>query len=148
MRNGNNKNFILPSQTGKQSASGLYTSFLGLTTLSCIQVDDAAYSNANWSNIKESTTTYANTCKTLGVDNAAFTKPTIYPNPTNGEVNISNIILEKANVYNELGQLVKTFSLNSINTNNIINLSGLPKGVYYIYLINGDAASAKKIIVE
>lgn len=148
LRNGNNRNFILPTQTGKNAASGLYTSFLGLTTLGCIQVDDAAYSNANWSNIKESTTTYSNTCKTLGVNDPAFAKATIYPNPTNGEVNISNIILEKANVYNELGQLVKTFSLNSINTNNIINLSGLPKGVYYIYLINGDAASAKKIIVE
>jgi len=148
LRNGNNRNFILPTQTGKNAASGLYTSFLGLTTLSCIQVDDADYSNANWSNIKESTTTYSNTCKTLGIDDTVFTKATIYPNPTNGEVNISNIILEKANVYNELGQLVKTFTLDSNNTNNTINLSGLPKGVYYIYLINQDAASAKKVIVE
>ncbi|MBS7230293.1 T9SS type A sorting domain-containing protein [Flavobacterium psychroterrae] len=38
--------------------------------------------------------------------------------------------------------------LNSTNSNNTINLSGLPKGVYYIYLINQDAASAKKVIVE
>jgi len=148
LRNGNNRNFILPTQTGKNAASGLYTSFLGLTTLSCIQVDDADYSNANWSNIKESTTTYSNTCKTLGVDDVVFTKATIYPNPTNGEVNISNIALDKATVFNSLGQLVKTFSLDSNNTNNTINLSGLPKGVYYIYLINQDAASAKKVIVE
>ena len=148
LRNGNNRNFILPTQTGKNAASGLYTTFLGLTTLSCIQVDDVDYSNANWSNIKESTTNYSNTCKTLGVNDTVFTKATIYPNPTNGEVNISNIILEKANVYNELGQLVKTFTLDSNNTNNTINLSGLSKGVYYIYLINQDAASAKKVIVE
>jgi alpha-tubulin suppressor-like RCC1 family protein len=148
LRNGNNRNFIVPTQTGKNAASGLYTSFLGLTALSCIQVDDAAYSNANWSNIKESTTTYANTCKTLGVDDPAFTKATIYPNPTNGEVNITNIALDKATVYNSLGQLVKTFTLDSNNTNNTINLSELTKGIYYIYLINGDAASAKKIIVE
>ncbi|WP_264535835.1 leucine-rich repeat domain-containing protein [Flavobacterium sp. N1736] len=148
LRNGNNKNFILPTQTAKQSASGLYTTFLGLTTLGCIQVDDADYSNANWSQIKEATTIYSNTCKTLGVDDSVFAKATIYPNPTNGEVNIGNIILDKANVYNELGQLVKTFTLDSNNTNNTINLSGLSKGVYYIYLINQDAASAKKIIVE
>jgi Leucine-rich repeat (LRR) protein len=148
LKNGNNRNFILPTQTAKQSASALYTSFLGLTTLSCIQVDDVAYSNANWSNIKEPNTTYSNTCKNLGVDDSVFAKATIYPNPTNGEVNINNITLEKANVYNELGQLVKTFTLNSGNTNNTINLSGLPKGIYYIYLINGDAASAKKVIVE
>ena len=148
LRNGNNRNFILPTQTGKNAASGLYTTFLGLTTLGCIQVDDADYSNTNWSNIKEATTTYSNTCKTLSVNDPAFIKATIYPNPTNGEVNISNIILEKATVYNTSGQLVKTFTFDSNNTNNTINLSGLTKGIYYVYLINQDAASAKKVIVE
>ncbi|WP_338841598.1 leucine-rich repeat domain-containing protein [Flavobacterium ginsenosidimutans] len=148
LRNGNNANFILPSNTGKKSASGLYTSFLGLTALSCIQVDDENYSNANWSNIKESTTVYANTCKNLGVDESTRNQAVIYPNPTKGELNIKNLNLEKANVYNTLGQLVKSFTLNSGNTDNSINLSGLPKGVYYIYLISGDAASAKKVIVE
>ncbi|WP_264535836.1 leucine-rich repeat domain-containing protein [Flavobacterium sp. N1736] len=148
IQNGNNENFVVASNTGKKADSGLYTTFLGLTSLSCIQVDNVAYSNANWSQIKESTTTYSNTCKTLGVDDSVFAKATIYPNPTNGEVNIDNIILDKANVYNELGQLVKTFTLDSNNTNNTINLSGLSKGVYYIYLINQDAASAKKIIIK
>jgi len=148
LRNGNNVNFILPSNTGKKSASALYTSFLGLTTLSCIQVDDENYSNANWSNIKESTTVYANTCKTLGVDESTRSQAVLYPNPTKGEINISNIALDKATVYNSLGQLVKSFTLNNANTDNTISLSGLPIGVYYVFLINGDAASAKKVIVE
>ena len=147
LRNGNNKNFVLPVETGKKSVS-LYTSFLGLTNLGCIQVDDADYSNANWSKIKEANTTYSNTCKSLGIEDNTFDKVAIYPNPTKGEVNISNIKVEKATVYNSLGQLVRTFILDSSNSNNTINLSGLPKGVYYIYLINQDAASAKKIIVE
>ncbi|SHG12443.1 leucine-rich repeat domain-containing protein [Flavobacterium johnsoniae] len=148
LRNGNNLNFVLPSNTGKKAASGLYTSFLGLKTLGCIQVDDENYSNANWSNIKESTTTYSNTCKTLGVPESALKNVVIHPNPTKGELHIQNVNLEKANVYNVLGQLVKSFTLNSNNTDNTINLSGLPKGVYYVYLINQDAASAKKVIVE
>jgi Leucine-rich repeat (LRR) protein len=147
LKNGNNKNFVLPVETGKKSAS-LYTSFLGITTLGCIQVDDAHYSNANWSKIKETSTTYSNTCKSLGLEDNTFDKFAIYPNPTKGEVNIQNVNLEKATVYNSLGQLVKSFVLNSADTNNTINLSGLPKGVYYIYLINQDATSAKKIIVE
>lgn len=148
LRNGNNRNFILPSNTGKKSASGLYTSFLGLKTLGCIQVDDENYSNANWSNIKESITTYANTCKNLSIPESTFNNVVIYPNPTKGELNIQNVNLEQANVYNTLGQLVKSFTLNPNNTDNTINLSGLPKGVYYVYLINQDAASAKKVIVE
>ncbi|WP_017494572.1 T9SS type A sorting domain-containing protein [Flavobacterium sp. WG21] len=148
IQNGNNKNFVLPSKSGKNTATAIYTSFLGNKTLSCIQVDDADYSNANWANIKEKNATYSNTCKTLGIDTNNFEKVTIYPNPTKGEVNIQNASLEKANVYNSLGQLVKSFTLNLSTTHNTIDLSGLPKGVYYVYLINGDAASAKKVIVE
>jgi alpha-tubulin suppressor-like RCC1 family protein/Leucine-rich repeat (LRR) protein len=148
LRNGNNANFILPSNTGKKSISALYTTFLGLKSLSCIQVDNENYSSANWSNIKESTTTYSNTCKSLGIDKSEFSQVIVYPNPTKSELNIQNVNLEKANVYNTLGQLVKSFTLNADNTNNTINLSDLPKGVYFIYLINQDAASAKKIIIE
>lgn len=148
LKNGNNRNFILPSNTGKKSASGIYTSFLGLKTLGCIQVDDENYSKANWSNIKESTTTYANSCKNLSIPESAFNNVVVHPNPTKGELNIQNINLEQANVYNTLGQLVKSFTLNSSNTDNTINLSGLPKGIYYVYLINEGTASAKKIIIE
>ena len=115
--------------------------------LTCIKVADVAYSQANWTTIKDAQTNFSTTC-TLGLENSVFAKATVYPNPTHGEVNINNIALEKVNVYNSLGQLVKTFNLNSDNTNNTINLSGLPKGIYYVYLINQDAASAKKVILE
>ncbi|KQB38714.1 T9SS type A sorting domain-containing protein [Flavobacterium aquidurense] len=116
--------------------------------LKCVQVDDVDYSNANWSYSKTANTIFSLNCNTLGIEDSVFDKAVLYPNPTKGEVNINNIALEKATVYNSLGQLVKTFILNSSNTNNTINLSGLPKGVYYVYLINQDAALAKKVIVE
>ncbi|UUF15742.1 MULTISPECIES: T9SS type A sorting domain-containing protein [Flavobacterium] len=146
IQNGNNENFVVPSENGKKAA-GVYTSFLQNSKLGCIKVDNAAYANANWSKIKESTTVYSETC-TLGLEDSVFNKAAIYPNPTKGELNIKNVSLEKANVYNSLGQLVKSFTLNSADVNHSINLSGLPKGVYYVYLINQDAASAKKVIVE
>jgi len=148
VQNGNNRNFILPSQTGKKAAYGDATSFLQNLKLSCIQVDDVDFSNANWSHIKEATTSYSSSCKLLGTEDLLFSKIVMYPNPTKGEVNIQNASLEKATVYNALGQLVKSFTLNSANTDHSINLSGLPKGIYYVYLISGDAASAKKVIVE
>nr|WP_294930333.1 T9SS type A sorting domain-containing protein [uncultured Flavobacterium sp.] len=84
----------------------------------------------------------------LGIEDSVFDKVALYPNPTKDEVTITNIALEKATVYNTLGQLVKSFSLNSSNTNNTISLGGLPKGVYYVYLINQETASVKKVIVE
>lgn len=150
LQNGNNENFILPSSGTKNKTSSIIDacSFLNNKKLSCIQVDNVEFSNAKWSNIKEPTSTYSSTCKNLGIEESVFDKAVVYPNPTKGEVTINNVSLEKATVYNTLGQLVKSFTLNPSNTDNTINLSGLPKGIYYIYLINQDAASAKKVIVE
>lgn len=147
LKNGNNQNLIIQPETAKNAAGITGTTFIGLTSLSCVKVDDAAYSNTNWSKIKETTTTYSETC-TLGIEDSVFDKVALYPNPTKGELNIQNVQLEKATVYNSLGQLVKTFTLDSSNVNNTINLAGLPKGIYYVYLINQDFASAKKVIVE
>ncbi len=124
-----------------------YIRLSGNPNLTCIQVDDVTYSNNNWTGAKDAIASYSETC-TLGLEDSEFNKAIIYPNPTKGEINILNISLEKATVYNVLGQLVKRFVLDSANTNNTINLSGLPKGVYFVYLINQDAASVKKVIVE
>ncbi|MCR4032590.1 MULTISPECIES: T9SS type A sorting domain-containing protein [Flavobacterium] len=137
LKNGNNKNFNLTD-----------SNFTNNPLLTCINVDDENYSNKNWSGKKDAKAVYSSNCTALGVEDSVFDKAVVYPNPTKGEVNINNITLEKATVYNALGQLVKTFVFDNGETNNTIDLAGLPKGVYYVYLINGDAASAKKIIVE
>ena len=123
-------------------------SFKSNPNLKCIQVDDENYSNTNWGDKKDATTTYSSSCSSLGTEESVFSKVVMHPNPTKGLLNIQNVNLEKTDVYNVLGQLVKSIKLNSSNTDNTINLSGLPKGVYYVYLINQDAASAKKVIVE
>lgn len=123
-------------------------SFKNNPGLTCIQVDDAVYSTTNWASAKDLIATYKTSCTTLGIEDSVFDKVAIYPNPTKDEVTITNIALEKATVYNTLGQQVKSFSLNSENTSNTISLSGLPKGVYYVYLINQETASVKKVIVE
>lgn len=147
LQNGNNTNMIILNITGRKTASPIATSFLGLNQLGCVKVDDVAFSNTNWSKIKEPSTIYSSTCS-LGIEDSVFDKVVLYPNPTKDEVTITNIGLEKATVYNTLGQLVKSFTLNSGNTSNRISLAGLPKGVYYVYLINQEAASVKKVIVE
>jgi len=137
LKNGNNKNFDLT-----------YSNFTNNPLLTCINVDDENYSNKNWLDKKDTKAVYSSNCNSLGIEDSVFDKAVMYPNPTKGEVHINNIVLEKANVYNSLGQLVKSFSFNNGESNNTINLAGLPQGVYYVYLINGNAASVKKIIVE
>lgn len=134
LKNGNNINF-----TGALLNKN--------TSLTCITVDNPSFAASSSVFFKDTAASYSATC-TLGIEDSVFSKATVFPNPTKGEVNINNVSLEKATVYNSLGQLVKTFVFNNGETSNTINLSGLPRGVYFVYLISGDAASAKKIIVE
>ena len=52
---------------------------------------------------------------------------TVYPNPTNGMVNIEGVEVAQVQVYNILGQTVRTY-----NNTNRINVGDLPKGVYLL----------------
>jgi Flp pilus assembly pilin Flp len=69
----------------------------------------------------------------------------VYPNPSKGILNISlenNLQIEKVNIYNTLGQLVK------IVTTNVFSTSELTKGNYYIEVLTKQGKATKKIIVE
>jgi hypothetical protein len=125
-----------------------YSNFVNNPNLTCIQVDDVAYSNAKWGTKKDATATYNTLCTSLGLDDSAFDKIAIYPNPTKGELHIDNIVLKKATVYDALGKLVKTTTFTSGANDNTIHLTGLSKGLYYVYLESKGANTAKKIIVE
>ncbi|MEO6174658.1 MAG: T9SS type A sorting domain-containing protein [Flavobacterium circumlabens] len=134
LKNGNNINF---------TTAFMFTN----PALKCITVDNASFASTSGVFFKDATASYSNSCS-LGLEDSVFNHAVVYPNPTKGEVTIDNVSLEKATVYNSLGQLVKSFNLDTADSSNTINLSGLPKGIYYVYLINQDASSAKKIIVE
>ena len=57
------------------------------------------------------------------------TQPLLYPNPTTGEVHIAGVSIEKVQVYNTLGQLIKTFGRCST-----LDLSDLQKNNYLLRL--------------
>lgn len=147
LQNGNNTNFIIPTSTGKTTATGLYCSFINNKNLSCIKVDNVAFSNQNWSKIKDATAIYSSTC-TLGIQDSVFDKIAIYPNPTKVVLHINNVILEKVTVYDALGKLIKTTSFTSGSNDNTINLTGLPKGIYYVNLQSQGITTTRKIAVE
>lgn len=69
----------------------------------------------------------------------------IYPNPTSEKVTITlqeNLELEKVNIYNTLGQLVKT------EKNNIINVTDFAKGNYFFEVITAQGKATKTIIIK
>ena len=80
-----------------------------------------------------------------GMDNNPFQ---IYPNPTNGEV---NVFLEKGNyqdynvqIFNNIGQLVRIEK-----AANLLNLQDLQNGVYHLQFVNQDSFASyfRKIVV-
>jgi len=71
----------------------------------------------------------------------------IYPNPTTNVLNISSdATINRANVYNLLGQQVKTFDVNSNRT--ALNVSDLESGIYLVKITSGSKQISKKFIKE
>ena len=71
-------------------------------------------------------------------------KFTISPNPTSGIVRIEGETIAEIKVYNTLGQLVKT-----VKNTNVIDLKGLPKGVYSLSITEESGGVVlKKVIKE
>ena len=66
----------------------------------------------------------------------------LYPNPVNSKLFISSPgnIIDEVEISNSLGQNIKK------SNNNIIDISDLSSGVYFIRLISGSKAVVKKII--
>jgi Leucine-rich repeat (LRR) protein len=130
VQNGNNENLILPSKTNKNSTATVYTSFLNNPKLTCIKVDNVAFSNANWSNIKDASATYNIECTgelTLPSNNFAIeTKGESCLGENNGEINITakQIFSYVASV----NGIAKTF------TDNSLKLSALTPETYTILI--------------
>ncbi|KRB54810.1 T9SS type A sorting domain-containing protein [Flavobacterium sp. Root186] len=81
----------------------------------------------------------------LNTNSFVMSNSVIYPNPASETVNISlaeGLALEKVNIYNTLGQLLKTEKSTSININY------LSKGVYYFEIITDKGKASKTIVVK
>ncbi len=84
----------------------------------------------------------------LATNQNIFANPEIkiYPNPTTGNFNIAideNLVGAKVSVYNVLGQKVKKFSLDGLNTN-----QNLDKGIYILEIEKDGNKTSKKLIVN
>jgi hypothetical protein len=68
----------------------------------------------------------------------------LFPNPTSSSliIKLENSILKKVNIYNSLGQLVKS------ETSSLINIENLKSGIYNINIITNKGKRSKKFIVN
>lgn len=74
----------------------------------------------------------------------------VYPNPSNGafkiELNLKNKNNLSLKLYDALGREIRDLS-DEVNTDNIIDVIGLPVGAYYIKADNGTFTAQKRVIV-
>ena len=69
----------------------------------------------------------------------------IYPNPSNGIVNIDVSSSFIVTINDILGKVVST---EEINSNTVFNLEHLDKGVYFVNVSNGLISNTTKVIIE
>jgi len=118
--------------------------------LTCIEVDDAAYSTNNWTNIDAQTsfsTNCGNLCSVVtGIKEGSFSSISFHPNPTAGNVTIDlgeTLYNIKATLTNSLGQAILSENFTSTN---FINLDiDAPNGIYFLKLdsANGETKTIK-----
>ncbi len=121
-----------------------------------VEFMDAQTGWSGWFNV---TSTDAGMWKWIGVptaDNSAIVREdnfVVYPNPNNGEFNISisevkgNVNIE---IYNLMGKMVHKQTENNISGKNTVsmNLSNLAKGVYIAVVKSGNTVNTEKVVIK
>jgi parallel beta-helix repeat protein len=84
-------------------------------------------------------------CDALSTPDFATSKPKIYPNPTNGILNISMPESGIASVFAINGMLIQKFQLTA--GNNTVDLN-LASGIYILKTENSDGNSSQKLVIQ
>lgn len=140
---------LLTTLNVKNGSNTSFTAFLAYNNpgLTCITVDNASWSNSNWSAGKDGSAVFSFDCLNLSVaDHNAGGSYSVYPNPSEGVFTIrSNGSLKlTANLYDVNGKL----ALNkNITSDTEINANELNDGVYTLIIRSEDGVSAKKVVI-
>jgi Leucine-rich repeat (LRR) protein len=132
VKNGNNTNM----------SNGFFT-INNNPNLTCVQVDDAAFSVANWTNI-DAGVSFSEDCG-LSISNKNYFMEAIniFPNPTIDIINIeSDNQIESVTIFNHIGSLVQTESKNTFS------VAKLPVGIYTISIKTDKGFSVNKFIKQ
>lgn len=120
-----------------------YVAFMNNPNLHCIQVDDAAYSTANWSGQVDATASFSTDCSGVnGLEEESVKQLSVYPNPTAGLITLQSLKPVSFLVTHVNGTIL---SQNVVNGTFVMDLSIYASGVYFIKTKEGQTM---KIIKE
>jgi len=78
-----------------------------------------------------------------GIDPISEDGIAIFPNPASSHLNITGVKNANINIFDSTGNLVKI--INNFESGQIIPLTGLNNGIYYIQIISGNSSTTKGI---
>lgn len=84
-------------------------------------------------------------CTNLNTESFVFDEVTLYPNPVENLITVTNpdnIKFSEAIIFDDLGRVIKTYTI----TNNTIDVSNLESGLYLLELSNDQGKTTKKIV--
>lgn len=111
--------------------------------LSCIEVDDAAYSAANWIYI-DATTSFSIDCDGgLGLTTNEITTMTLYPNPATSNLTIeTDQVILQVSIFNFDGKLVQNENSSTFSVEN------LETGIYNANVVTNNGVQTIRFIKE
>ena len=117
--------------------------------LSCIEVDNVAFSNANWSDDIDATASFSLNCSGAGIlDINERNILMLYPNPTNGDFTITGLellgIVSSLSLTDMNGKVVKVLDTKATK----FSMASIKPGVYFLNIISGNKQEVLKIMKE
>ncbi len=115
----------------------------GNPDLTCIQVDDPAWSAANWTVI-DPHHYFSDDCNYQSIDNAIFADVTLYPNPSEGRFYIkTGREIRRVEIYDTNGKLVLRDG-----KRNQYDVTELVPGIYMVRIITDRVVITKKLTLK
>ncbi len=115
--------------------------------LTCIQVDNVAYSNVNWSNIDAAASFSTNCGATSVADTDKLATVQIIPNPVNSYVTINGLNnFQIMDLINMQGQIIKTILVNG--NSSLVDASSIANGIYQLKLSSSKQSQIERLVVE
>ena len=114
--------------------------------LSCIEVDNVAWSNANWSNTIDATASFSLNCSGAGISDINESNTLmLYPNPAVSEL---NLLGEGAFSYQISDMSGKILRKGEVNESDKIRIADLNAGVYNITCITENKIQTLRFIKQ
>ncbi len=131
VKNGNNTNFT-------------YFHAPGNPNLFCIEVDNAVWSTANWTDI-DTVASFSEDCSLSVPNELQIAELKVFPNPTIGKISVQVEGVVGIEVMDITGKNLQGFeNLEGLD----VDLSHQPKGIYIIKVTTNNGVAVEKVILE